>query len=204
MATHWRRKRFHIKPQFAFWALIAHLVGVSVYFTYEVELRRRNLKGVGNAAKIASGAVVEPVKAIDGDEVSVKTGGTPTVIRILGIKSFSATANERTIQSVGAAAWREADKLMRADPGPLIVTYKTYKQDKRGRTLAYLERGKIDIGLRLVEKGLVLVFTRYPFSRQATYLAAEAKARAQELGLWGDPKTTLRALALKAVWEANQ
>ena len=184
--------------------MIMLLCCVSTYFTYQVQARRKGLKGKRNAAQLASGTKLEPIKAIDGDEVSVKAGGTPAVVRLLGIKAFSASAAEGDIQSIGKAARRGADKLLRAGKGPLVIEYSKFKRDKHGRTLAYLRRGERDIGLELVRRGLVMVYTRYKFARQALYLTAEAKARAQELGLWGSPKATVRATALKAVWEADR
>lgn len=185
--------------------MIMLLCSVSSYFTYQVQARRQGLKGKRNAAKLASGTKVEPIKAIDGDEASVKAAGTPAIVRILGIKAFSATANEGDFQTLGRSARNELNKLMRGGKGPLVVEYAVYKRDRHGRTLAYLRRGEKDVGLELVRKGLVMVYTRYPFARQSLYLTAEARARAQDRGLWGSKQATERAKGLKAAWaEASQ
>ncbi len=184
--------------------MIMLLVSVSSYFTYQVQARRRGLRAKQNAAKLVSGTEVEPIKAIDGDEASVKAAGTPAIVRILGVKAFSAKANEGDFQTLGRQARNELNKLIRGK-GPLVVEYAVYQRDRYGRTLAYLRCGEKDVGLELVRRGLVMVYTRYRFARQSLYLTAEAHARAQELGLWGSKRATERAKGLKAAWtEAAQ
>ena len=183
--------------------MIAALFALSAYFTYQVEARRRQLSGKRAGAQIASGSKVKAVKAIDGDELSVLYNGSPLVVRLLGIKAFSASANEQDIQAVGAAARRELQRDVETGR-ELVLEYDTFKQDKHGRVLAYVRSGKKDLAEDLVRRGLVMVYTRYPFKRQARYLTAEAQARAQKLGLWSNPRANLRATALKAVWEADK
>lgn len=183
--------------------MIAALFALSGYFTYQVEARRQRLSGKHAGSKIASGTKVKAIKAIDGDELSVLLDGSPLVVRLLGIKAFSAAANEQDIQAVGAAARRELQRRL-TEHGELVLEYDKLKQDKHGRLLAYVRAGKKDLAEELVRNGLVMVYTRYSFKRQARYLTAEAQARARQLGLWGNPRANLRATALKAVWDADK
>ena len=191
--------RLNITPERTYWAMIGALVSLSLFFGYQVRARRARVKSV---VVVESGAVVRAAKAIDGDEVRLKIAGKPLVVRLLGIKSFSAKANERTIQAVGAQAQRALNQLLREEP--LTVEFQALKRDRHSRLLAYLSANGRDIGLELVRQGLAMVYTRFPFDRQAPYLAAEQSARKANLGLWSDPNAKVRADSLKAVWEADQ
>jgi len=57
--------------------------------------------------------------------------------------------------------------------------------DPYGRQLVYLylQDGRM-LNRLLLEKGLASVFRRYPFRHKEDFLAAEAAARKQQLGLW--------------------
>lgn len=189
-----------ISPETAFWLVMGVLFGFSCFFTYQVQARRRSVRGKGT--QVASGAQVRPVQAIDGDEVSIKVAGSPLVVRLVGIKAFSPSTNEPEIKAEGLAAKRALDRLIKS--GPLKVEYDSFKKDKHGRLLGYLRVGEKDVARTLVRKGLVMVFTRYPFPRQADYLTAEGKARASQVGIWLNPRAAQRATTLKAVWEAEQ
>jgi micrococcal nuclease len=194
------KRFFSITPERVYWVVILLLLGAATFFTFQVESRR--LKVRRKIVPIGSGQKVQALKAIDGDEVVVLVNGTPQVIRLLGIKAFAPTANEDGIKSLGAAARRRLEQLIKNRE--LVVEYKKEKRDRHGRLLAYLRAGKTDLGLDLIERGLVMVYTRYPFSRKVAYLTAEGRASAKSVGLWGNAKATMRVQALKAVWEAER
>jgi endonuclease YncB( thermonuclease family) len=63
--------------------------------------------------------------------------------------------------------------------------------DRYGRTVAVVYVDDIDAGLELLHQGLAWCYTRYlpeaSADIQASYRQAEADARAQRRGLWGDP-----------------
>lgn len=62
--------------------------------------------------------------------------------------------------------------------------------DRYGRTVAIVYVDGIDAGLELLRQGLAWSYTRYLSEAsadiQASYRQAEADAREQRLGLWGD------------------
>lgn len=59
------------------------------------------------------------------------------------------------------------------------------QRDQYDRLLAYvfLPDGQM-LNRQLLEKGLATVFRRFDFNRKAEFLAAEARARSAQLGLW--------------------
>ncbi|MBW2736803.1 MAG: thermonuclease family protein [Deltaproteobacteria bacterium] len=195
-----KKRLIGISPETAFWGVMALLFISSCYFTYRVQARRRIVRGKNT--QVANNAQVQPIQAIDGDEVSIKVAGSPLVVRLIGIKAFSPSTNEPDIKAEGLSAKRALNQLIKS--APLRVEYTSFKKDKHGRLLGYLRAGDVDVAQALVRKGLVMVFTRYPFPRQADYLTAEGKARASQLGLWANPRATERATTLKALWEAEQ
>lgn len=73
--------------------------------------------------------------------------------------------------------------------GKEIVVY-PYTIDRYGRTVAVVYTDGMDAGLELLRQGLAWVYVRYlpeaSADIQATYQQAEADARAQLRGLWGD------------------
>lgn len=66
------------------------------------------------------------------------------------------------------------------DPDPKHDTWGKY-----GRLLVYLDLpdGR-DYGLVMVEEGYARAYTKYPCSREAAYVEAEAHAREARRGLW--------------------
>ena len=60
-----------------------------------------------------------------------------------------------------------------------------------GRLVAVVSRGNTDAGLELLKAGLCWVYEKYvsqaPLELQASYRAAEALARSDQIGLWQDP-----------------
>ena len=73
-------------------------------------------------------------------------------------------------------------------------------KDKYGRTLARLSVDGRDVGLGLVEQGLVLVYTAFPFPLMGEYLQHQAHARAAKLGLWANPEVARQADLFDREW----
>lgn len=183
-----------------YWLLIVALLSSATFFAVTVEGRRRQWRP-SDGLVVESGTEVVALDVIDGDELAVRAGTEVFVVRLLGIKAFDAKANDPVVSGLGL----EAEQGLRAATlGKLRVVYDEYKQDRAKRVLAYLESDDGDVGQRLVSEGKALVFLRYPFSREAPYLAAESKARSRAEGLWGNPKAAMRAMALGAAWKAQR
>lgn len=197
-----RRDRFDISPTTAFWLVVSCLLICTLYFTISVEMRRFQWDERDPELTVESGEVVQVIQVIDGDEVSVKRGDDVFVVRLLGTKCFSSKVNEPGISQIGAACEAALERLT-ADK-QATVEFEEFKKDKAKRVLAYLRVGETDVGERLIRDGLSLTYTRYPFSREDRYLAAESAARTRARGIWGEPRATERAKALKIEWKTSR
>lgn len=182
---------------FAFWAIIAVLVGTSVFYGINAEKQRRSIQSAGG--KIESGDLVRLVKVIDGDSlVAAREGQAPVTIRIVGIKSFDAKVEKDLVTPFAQAAMETIQRGM-ADR-PVRVLLHAIPKDKHGRYLATLYVDDEDIAIRLVRQGLALVYTVYPFPAMQNYLQEQEQARAGRRGLWSNAAVTERALALIREW----
>lgn len=195
------RRLSDIAPDAAYWAVLVILLVASAAFTLDVQRRRGAWSTDTDVPELQSGDTVKVVRAIDGDEVSVAHPGGTLVVRLLGIKAFDPGVQEPGISAIGQAC---AAALVRLEGQEVQVEFDERKLDKAGRLLAYLRAGERDLGRSLVEEGLALVYTRYPFSREEAYRSAEAVAKTRSEGLWGNPRASVRAEALKGTWEAQR
>jgi endonuclease YncB( thermonuclease family) len=173
-----------------FWALVVALLGASLYFGVNAEAQRRSVQK--SEATVATGDVVSFVRAVDGDTLLVANqAGESVAVRLLGIKAFAAGTDKDPTSRFGQAAVDELTSLV--EDKPLRVLLNDPPTDKHGRTLAELFVADQDVGLQLVRRGLVLVYTVYPFPSMALYLQEQEAARAKRLGIWGDAEVAKRA-----------
>lgn len=183
-----------------FWALIIALLGASTYFGFGVQEQMRSMQTP--EASLETGALVHLDRVIDGDTVVVKTNaGDSVVVRILGIKSFESSPPKAASARFGAQAVDALRQL--GGSGPIRVLLASPAKDRHGRTLATLVVGGEDLGLSLVKRGLSLVYTPYPFPAMSLYLEAQAAARFDKRGLWGDAGVAERAEALSREWQGQ-
>jgi endonuclease YncB( thermonuclease family) len=140
------------------------------------------------------------VVVLNGDEVIVEKNGDRATLRMLGIRSFDPVVNEFEITAFGRASvsflytW-VLNKAVR-------VGFDTTIKDVRGRYLGFLDRDGVDINRRMVEEGVAMVYTEYPFAREAEYLSTEVLARAAGRGIWGGQRTRTRIRALRHDWDS--
>lgn len=189
-----------VSPTRAYWIVVFVLFGASLYFTVSVEQHRRSWSA--HAGTLESGATVELVEVIDGDELAVRAAGGTFILRILGIKCFDAKMNDPTVARHGAQCVQSLTDLI--SKKALTVEFDASASDARGRRLAYLSAAGVDVGLSMVEKGHAAVYTEFAFSREAAYLVAEREARARRRGMWRDPRARRRLDALKGEWAARR
>ena len=81
------------------------------------------------------------------------------------------------------------------------VLLNTPPKDTHGRSLATLFVDDKDVALSLIKRGLVVVYTPYPFPALPLYLSAQDRARAERRGLWGNEAASARAAAVAKAWE---
>ena len=129
----------------------------------------------------------------DGDTLLVDGVGK---IRLLGIDTPEALASQRDrfyrkqfaigpqrLRSISRQAKKFNIEMLTGVQVQLVT--QAQERDKHDRLLAYLylPDGRL-FNRTLLEKGLATVFRRYQFSFKDDFLAAEALARASEIGLW--------------------
>jgi endonuclease YncB( thermonuclease family) len=194
------RRRFELSSNHVYWTFVAALAASTVFFVSHVELRRAELR-TDRSVEIDSGTVVQLVRVLDADEVSVRDeDGETFVVRLLGVKGFSSTASEPGVSGLGEQAVTALERALTS--AQVHVVFDDFLLDRSGRVLAYLEADGQDVGQLLVEHGHLVTYTRYPFSREARYQAAEAEARSERRGLWGNLKAVERVQGWQATWHA--
>lgn len=206
----WHSRLVHLSPvvelwhrvpwNAVFWAVVLALFGSAVGFGVDVEVRRRHLHPFWGQADIHSGDIVRVVGILNGDEVLIEKGRARSRLRMLGIRSFDPVVNEFEITAFGRGSVSFLEQWV-LDKQVQVVFGDTPK-DVHGRYLAYLERDGVDINRRMVEEGISMVYTEFPFSREALYLTSEHLAREVRRGIWGGKKSFKRIVGLRHDWAA--
>jgi len=149
-------------------------------------------------AEIASGDEVRVVDVVKGDEVVVEKDGRRAKIRLLGVHAYDAVIEDSELQNFAA---QSTSQLRAAVVGQIVtVTLGKRTKDTHGRYLGYLAQGQRDINRFLIEAGLGVVYTEYPFAREAPYMKAEQSARMGRTGVWGSDRSTKVSKGLRKQW----
>lgn len=184
-----------------FWSLIAALLGASVYFGARAEHRRRAVQAQ-RGATVENGDLVEYVRAVDGDSLVVANEADDRVsVRLLGVDAFDPDGKDAAAMT-GKLAVQTLEKWL-ADEPARVALHSTPK-DRHGRYLAELYVGERNVGLGLVEEGLALVYTKYPFPAMNAYLDAQQAARSAREGLWANEDLVGRAELLSKQWRRQR
>lgn len=193
-------RRFELSSNHVYWVVVTALAVCTLFFVTNVQQRRAELRS-DHSVQIDSGTVVEVVRVIDADELSVrpKDGGT-FVVRLIGVKGFSTTVNEPGLSGLGQNAVTHLQRIV--DDKEVRVVFDELATDRSGRVLAFLEVEQQDVGEQMIRGGHLVTFTRYPFSREELYLGAEAEARTHRTGLWGNYKAVSRVQGWQDTWKA--
>ena len=179
-----------------FWAIVAILTAASLFFTLGAEQRRRGV--VDKEAELHNGDVVQFQQVVDGDAVLLAKDGQTVSVRVLGVKAFSSSekgASGRYGQEARLRLERELE-----NQSIQVLLNEASPRDPNGRYLAELLVDDRNVGLDLVKRGLVLVYSKYPFPTISIYLQAQEQARSEKKGLWADPDTAKRARLLSQSW----
>lgn len=182
-----------------FWTLITLLLGSSLFFGINAEQQRRSVQR--SSGSIENGDLIRLVRVIDGDSLqAAREGQEPVTIRLVGIRAFDAKVEKDVFSPFARSA---VEALQRSLQDRLArVLLNTTPKDRRGRYLATLYADDQDVALRLINQGLVLVYTVYPFPNMQLYLHEQELARAGRRGFWSNAEATERALALTREWRS--
>lgn len=179
--------------------ILALFIGAGVFAFLAENLRRDHL-GIqaGDPPIVNEGDPVHVTLILNGDEIIIEKDQKRARLRMLGIHSFDPVVNEREITGFGRASVSFLETwILNKD---VVIHFDEPKKDVRGRFLGYVEREHIDINARMVEQGLSMVYTEFPFAREATYSNRERNAREARLGIWGGDKAVARIRGLRATW----
>jgi micrococcal nuclease len=180
-----------------FWGLVVVLAGASTFFGVGAVREHQSLAHA--TVELQTGDVVHLARSVDGDTIVVKSEqGSEVEVRILGIKAFEPQPERDPTSRFGRDATAAIEELSQKEG--LRVMIHTTPKDSHGRTLATLFAGNADLGLELVKRGLVMVYTPYPFPAMSVYLQAQSEARSARRGLWGDQAASDRADAFAHEW----
>ncbi len=128
------------------------------------------------------------LRVIDGDTVVVRLNARETTIRLVGVDTPETVHPDKPVEAFGWQASAFTHKLL--DGGYVRVVFPPdhERQDRYGRTLAYLYRQPDDlfVNLEIVKHGYGHAYTRFPFDRLEEFRAAEREAREARRGLWAD------------------
>lgn len=127
------------------------------------------------------------LSVVDGDTVVVRVEGASETVRLIGIDTPETNHPTRPVECYGAEATAVATELV--PPGTTVRLERDVEpRDRFGRLLAYVHRTAdgLFVNLALVERGAA-VANAYPpnLARQRDLDAADRRARAAGLGLWG-------------------
>lgn len=128
---------------------------------------------------VARSELPQVVSVGDGDTLRVRQGGKTITVRLGCIDAPESNQ----------APWgqQSANRLKQLLPAGQAVQVREIDRDRYGRTVAELYLGNQSVNLMMVKEGQAVVYTQYLNGCSKTkdqYLAAEAQAKAQRLGLW--------------------
>jgi len=181
-----------------FWVATFILVGMGTWLTTEVEIQRDRVHGTDNLAELQDGDLVDVVVVLNGDELLVTKNEARAKVRMLGVRAFDAVINEFELTAFGRASVGFLEHWVMGHE--VKVRFDTTVKDVHGRYLAYIERDGVDVNRRMIEEGVAMVYTEYPFSREAPYLSSETLARTAKRGIWGGPRAVARISGLREDW----
>jgi endonuclease YncB( thermonuclease family) len=124
----------------------------------------------------------------DGDTVDVTfASGASLAVRVIGIDTPEEYRPATPVECGARAAARSMASLAEGARVTLITDYSQARFDRYGRLLAYVERGRRDLGKLQIRRGwaMTYVYEDEPFARLVAYRAAQAEAKSGGAGVWG-------------------
>jgi micrococcal nuclease len=190
------------KSTYFYYSGISLFFLISLYFTISIILFQTEIKKSESDFTVNSGDTAKVTRIIDGDELAVQVKDMKFVVRILGISSFDAMADDPATQNIGKSAFNYLKSQL--ENNNIILVFDEFKKDNKNRLLSYIYLNNKDIGNELISNGLVLLYNKFDFSRIKEYSATEDSAKKEKIGLWSDEDLKRRSLLLKEVWEKEK
>jgi micrococcal nuclease len=123
-------------------------------------------------------------RVVDGDTAHVEIDGEDVTVRFIGIDTPETVAPDEPVECFGPEA--SAYTQRRLEGKRVRLEYDVEREDRYGRTLAYVWLGDELFNETLVRQGYALVTTFPPDVRYVDrFTAAQREARQDDAGLWG-------------------
>ncbi|HSX30889.1 MAG TPA: thermonuclease family protein [Candidatus Saccharimonadales bacterium] len=126
---------------------------------------------------------------IDGDTIAVNMNGSVETVRFIGIDTPETHKPNTPVQCYGPAAAAYTQNRIKSAGGHvrLVADSLDTNRDRYNRLLryVYLPDGT-NLDQELVTKGYAFAYVSFPFTKSDTFSAAQANARANNAGLWGN------------------
>jgi endonuclease YncB( thermonuclease family) len=119
-------------------------------------------------------------RVLDGDTLVLDNGET---VRLIGVDAPETHHPEIPVQRFG----EESTEFLRrfAEGFECTLEYEPSNiRDQYGRLLAYVFVGDRLTNAEIIRRGYAYAYTRFPFRRQAEFIALEREARGRQYGLW--------------------
>lgn len=188
-----------IKAIFFLW-----LLGGAVWFTYGVYQFRKSIQSQPDPG-LKSGAIVLPLKVIDGDEILVRHNGHRFIVRLAAIKAFDPNTNDRIFDAFGKEAVRFLQsKIDSARKTEFKVTFEKKIIDSKNRLIATMLGplpSKKDLAKELLSQGFAVVYTKFEHPLLARYRKVQNKAKKKRKGIWKNKRLRERVEKMIKAWE---
>ena len=120
-------------------------------------------------------------RVVDGDTLLLSNGER---VRLIGVDTPETVHPTKPVQYFGKEASAFTKKEIEGQT--IRLEYDQQRQDKYGRTLAYVYRSSDDFFLNaeIIKQGYGHAYTRFPFKYLDEFRSYEKEAREQRRGLW--------------------
>jgi endonuclease YncB( thermonuclease family) len=119
-------------------------------------------------------------RVLDGDTIVLDNGET---VRLIGVDAPETHHPEIPVQRFGEEATEFLKRF--AEGFECTLEYEPNNiRDQYGRLLAYVFVGDRLANAEIIRRGYAYAYTRFPFRRQAEFIASEREARERQYGLW--------------------
>jgi micrococcal nuclease len=124
-------------------------------------------------------------RVVDGDTIDVSVDGNVLRVRLIGVDTPETVHPFEPVECYGPAASRFTSKMLQGEP--VLLEFDVEREDRFGRTLAYVWLGDRLFNEVLVARGFAQVSTFPPNVKYVDeFVRAQREARRNGRGLWGD------------------
>lgn len=136
---------------------------------------------------LEDGIRAEVTSVVDGDTFRARIEGLPITVRLLGVDTPETVHPFKDVEKFG----REASDYLknRLNGKTVALSFEPQKTDKYGRLLAYVNLEGAFINSELIQKGIGIAYTRFPFKYLEEFKALGEVAKQNKVGLWAEPLT---------------